>query len=287
MSRSGVRRDAVGRTLARLPAPVQTLLRLAFVATRVTAGPRSFLTYLRLSRIRRHVGSGGAVVRVRLRPLGGREVMLRPSTSDVDTVWGTFAGAYHRPPAELRDPRLIWDLGANIGLTMADLAQRFPAARIVGVELDHENAELARMNLAPWAARCEIVEAAVWPREGELRYERFAGATSGHRVIELPASSEAPGLGRAPAISPATLLERAGPGAIVDYAKIDIEGAERELLRNGSEWAPRVTAITVEVHAPYTVAECEDDLRALGYTTRVDRRHRACVTGLRTGDARL
>ena len=41
-------------------------------AARITQGPRSFATYLRLARIRRHTGSDGKVVRVRLRELGGR-----------------------------------------------------------------------------------------------------------------------------------------------------------------------------------------------------------------------
>ena len=243
------------------------------------------MTYLRLSRVRRHTGSGGRVVRLRLRPLGGREVLLRPSTSDADTVWGTFAGAYHLPPPEVSDPALIWDLGANIGLTMADMAVRHPAARIVGVELDHENAELARRNVAPWAERCQVIEAAVWPEDGELRYHRLAGGTAGHHVADLPDGSDDAGVVGAPAISLDTLLARSGPDAVVDYAKVDVEGAERQLLRGDAHWAARVRTITVEVHEPYTVAECEQDLRALGFRTRVDPRHWACVTGLRTGES--
>ncbi len=202
---SGARRDHLGRRLASLPAPVQTLLRLAFVAVRVTAGPRSFLTYLRLSRIRRHVGSGGQVVRMRLRPLGGRSVRLRPSTSDVDTVWGTFAGHYHLPPPEAGTPRLVWDLGANIGLTMADIAQRHPRARIVGVELDSENAALARANLEPWGERCEVIEAAVWPHDGDIRYLRLDGVTSGHHVTGAQLGDD-PGVTPVHAISPWSLL---------------------------------------------------------------------------------
>jgi len=287
VTRTGARRDRTGRALARLPAPIQGLLRLAFVATRVTAGPRSFLTYLRLSRIRRHEGSGGRVTRVRLRPLEGREVLLRPSTSDADTVWGTFAGRYHLPPPEMPDPLLIWDLGANIGLTMADMAVRFPRARIVGVELDRENAELARVNLAPWCDRCDVVHGGVWPRDGELRYRHFSGGTSGHHVADLPEVAEGPGVRVAPAISLGALLARAGPDAVVDYAKVDVEGAERELLREGTGWAPRVRTITVEVHEPYTIAECERDLRALGFTTRADPRHWACVVGVRTTEGPL
>jgi FkbM family methyltransferase len=280
---SGARRDRVGRLLASLSPQVQTLLRLAFVAARVTQGPRSLGTYVRLSRVRRHEGSGGRAVRVRLRPLGGRQVLLRPSTSDVDTVWGTFAGRYHRPPAEALAAgplRLIWDLGSNIGLTMADLAEAHPAARIVGVELDPENVALSRINLTPWADRCEVVEAAVWPSDGELRYVRLAGATSGHHVTGAELGAD-PAVASASAVSPETLLGLEGPDAVVDYVKVDIEGAERELLRERTDWARRVRSVNVEVHEPYTVQECRADLEQLGFEARVDPRHWACVIGVR------
>ena len=40
--------------------------------------------------------------------------------------------------------------------------------------------------------------------------------------------------------------------------------------------------MNVEVHEPYTIEECTEDLRALGFETRVDPRHWACVIGVRT-----
>ena len=39
--------------------------------------------------------------------------------------------------------------------------------------------------------------------------------------------------------------------------------------------------LTVEVHEPYTVEDCARDLEALGFETRVDPRHWACVIGVR------
>lgn len=282
MKRTGARRDPTGRLLASLPPSAQTLLRLAFVAARITSGPRSFATYVRLSRIRRHVGSAGRVVRLRLRPLGGREVLVRPSTSDVDTVWGTFAGQYHRPPQEATETgvRLVWDLGANIGLTMADLAERHPGARIVGVELDGENAALARTNVRPWGKRCEVIEAAVWPDDGEIRYVQLDGATAGHYVTNAPADAD-PAVTAAIALSPWSLLALHGPDAVVDFAKIDVEGAERELLTRNARWTSRVRTLAVEVHDPYTIEDCARDLEGLGFRTRVDPRHWACVIGVR------
>ncbi len=279
---SGARRDRTGRIAASLPAPLQTAARLAFVAARVTQGPRSFLTYLRLSRIGEHRGSGGRVVRIKLRELGGHAMAVRPSTSDVDTIWGTFAGRYHRPPPEVleRELRLIWDLGANIGLTMADLAVRHPRARVVGLEMDPENAALARENTAAWSGRCEVIEAAAWPSDGELSYVRLAGATSGHHVTAAEPGSD-PGVAVTDALSPFSLLALEGPDAVVDFAKIDIEGAELELLRRNSGWTRRVRSLAVEVHPPYTVADCQHDLRQLGFQTRTDPRHWACVIGVR------
>ena len=68
---------------------------------------------------------------------------LRPGTSDADVAADTL----------MRDldevdvlPRTILDLGSNIGLTIALYAAKFPAARILGVELDSSNLEIAHMN---------------------------------------------------------------------------------------------------------------------------------------------
>ena len=112
---------------------------MAYVGVRVTADRRSLRTFARLAGT--EDGARGCA-RLRLRPLGGHEILVRAGTSDLGTVWGTFARHYHLPPSELGDPDTIWDLGANIGLTVAHFAQLFPRARVIGVELDE-----ARLNM--------------------------------------------------------------------------------------------------------------------------------------------
>ena len=261
------------RHLRRLPQPVQRAVRLGYVGARVTADLQSLRRYARLSAISAHEGRREATVDLRLRPLGGRSIAVRPSTSDVDTVWGVFARHYHLPPAEIGEPRLILDLGANIGLTMADYAVRYPRARVVGVELDEVNAELARRNVAPWADRCLVENAAVWPTDGEAWYDPWPGGTATYR-----ATGAADGGTRVRAISMASLVGEHGP---VDFVKMDVEGAEGELLRDGSEWAARVRAIKVELHGSYTRDACQADLQRLGFEARVDPRHWACVEGIR------
>jgi FkbM family methyltransferase len=260
------------RALAALPDAVQDALRFAYVGARVTSDGRSLRTFVRLAR-GTSSGDSPSAAALRLRPLGGHEVVVRPGTSDLGTVWGTFARRYHLPPAELGTPRTIWDLGANIGLTMAHFACLFPLARVLGVELDANNVALARQNLAPWADRCEVIHGAVWRTDGEVYYGGWPAATSDYQVTG--AAEGVP----VRAVSLATLMrERGGP---VDYLKIDVEGAECDLLRDGTGWASEVRCLKVELHGDYSTGRCEADLRRLGFTTRPDPHHWACVVGLR------
>jgi FkbM family methyltransferase len=157
--------------------------------------------------------SGGAH-RVAVRRLGGREVVLRDGTSDAATAVSVFARLYHRPPPGV-EPALIWDLGANVGLTMADFGLRFPNAVIVGVEPDAGNVHSARRNIAFLGERAQLLQGAVWPVDGQVRLG--AGSEAGFRV-------EQDGGQTVPAISLNALLARTGPPGFV---KVDIEGSEQ------------------------------------------------------------
>jgi FkbM family methyltransferase len=188
-------------------------------------------------------------------------------------------GAYHLPPAQVRDPMSILDLGANIGLTVAHFAVIYPNARILGVELDEENAALAARNVAPWSPRVGIRHGAVWTHNGVVRYSARPGEEFGLRIAgggEERATDRS-----APAFALAGLVEQlAGPAGRVDYVKMDVEGAEAELLA-APGWSERVGHIMVEVHEPYTVERCSADLRRLGFVPKVESGHWACVSGSR------
>lgn len=216
---------------------------------------------------------------VALRTLGGRRALLRPGRSDGWVARETLPPAAHLPPREVdpRAARIVWDLGANVGLTAAHLATVLPSARVFAVELDAGNAAIAEQTLQGFGDRCDVQRAGVATEDGTLTYGSSDGTAVAFRVGE--------GSQTAPAVSLDGLLARSG--GPVDYVKMDIEGAEREVLRGNTSWAAHVRTIAVEVHPPYTPAECRADLASLGFVTRQPYRHPAregmpTVIGVRT-----
>ena len=231
----------------------------------MVSGPRDFAAYWRRDERA-----------IRVRALGGRPVTVRPDTSDRTVLREVIVSSAHLPP--ISDPRLIWDLGANIGVTVAHMAELFPAARVVGVEMEPGNASIARRNIEPWADRAEIVEATVWATDGEVQYSAQAGRQAGNHIAD----------GGGEVARAVSLNSLAAETGAPDYVKMDIEGAEREVLHTATDWAEHLPAIKVEVHGSYTVADCRADLERLGFTTREQpqpwwppSRGRPCVVGTR------
>jgi FkbM family methyltransferase len=243
------------------------------LAFRLIAGPHSLVDYLRLETR----WAPDVPVRVRVRPLGGREVWLRPDTTDAVTLRDTFRDGVN-VPAELASRSVRWalDLGANIGITVLQTAFLHPEAHVVAVELDPDNAELARRNCADLGDRVTILQGAVWTEDGEVAYERERGNEYGFRVVQ---GSSGPRTG---ALSTATIVSHVPPEERIDYVKMDIEGVEASLLAGeAAGWTERVDLIGLQVHDPYTLADCARDLAALGFRPRVEPRRTNYIVGAR------
>jgi FkbM family methyltransferase len=162
----------------------------------------------------------------------GREVILRPGSTDELVFKDTFIKQFHVPPEEI-DPPTVLDLGCNIGLTVAHYEVLWPNAEIIGVELDSENCLVARRN----CQRARIVNVAVAASSGRRNYSGaeewgFRVDPSGDRAVEACTLDQ--------------LIDLFGDD--VDFVKMDIEGSEWEVVTSSGDWPERVGSLLIEVH---------------------------------------
>lgn len=137
---------------------------------------------------------------------------------------------------ESRRPRIL-DSGANIGLASLYWSRAFPDVRITAFEPDPRLAALLRTNLASCAASdVEVIEAAVWHEAGSVGFA--AGSADAGRI-----RSDGDVL-TVRSVRLGDYLQE--PIALL---KLDIEGAETDVLRSCADQLGAVERIFVEFHS--------------------------------------
>jgi FkbM family methyltransferase len=173
-------------------------------------------------------------------------IRLRNATSDFAVFRQIFLRGQYALPA-VKTSMYVIDAGANIGLTSIYILSRNAEARLIAVEPDSENYAVARHNLSPYLDRCDLVHAALWPNETTLGVQRGVFRDGGHWATQTTSDChdcEETVTG----CTVRTLLRRFGFPCI-DLFKIDIEGAELHLFRDGdTSFLENTKCCVVECH---------------------------------------
>jgi len=138
------------------------------------------------------------------------------------------------------EPKTIVDAGAHIGLASLWFANRYPDATIIAIELEPANYEMLRRNTAH-CPNVHAVHAALWAKD-EPVHLTDPGRGSWGFVASTNGSGQP-----VPAVTIAGLMETFGLERI-DLLKLDIEGAERDVLTESGAWLPHVEAVVAELH---------------------------------------
>ncbi len=199
--------------------------------------------FTNMSSIRYSLASRGAVVEMNFRGRGkvGPTIRLRKGTTDLVVCKKIFLDLEYNLnfPNSLTS---IIDGGANIGAASIYLAEKFPHAKILAVEPDPENLILLKLNVASYP-NIKIYGNALWGVRKTVRLGRSVG-------FDSSAVTTSNALGTAYEVETVTIdyLLDENNFAKLNFLKLDIEGAERELFADCQTWIDRVEAIAVEVH---------------------------------------
>lgn len=183
-------------------------------------------------------------------------VMLRAGTSDPYVFNQIILRGEGDLDVEGPPPKLIVDAGANIGLTAIMLANRYPQAKVIAIECEPGNFELLKKNTRPYS-NITCVQKALWHLPGHVRIVDSQAQEWAFQVTQ--ASPDDPD-----AMETITVEEilRQSDADRIDLLKIDIEGAEIEVLGAGRSWLPKVRVLAVELHDRMR-AGCSDALEGL------------------------
>jgi FkbM family methyltransferase len=157
---------------------------------------------------------------------------------------GTYRGLLDNP----HNVQRIIDLGSNIGLSVVLFLCDYPNVEIVAVEPEQRNLDVLKENIKPYLAegrKVILYEAPVYSREMELTLYDPNTGSHGFRVT----SDEHIGnsIGKVDAVTLNGILKNMEWDS-VDMIKIDIEGAEFELLSENTEWLGKTKYLVIETH---------------------------------------
>jgi FkbM family methyltransferase len=176
---------------------------------------------------------------------------IRVRSSDADLFREIFCDHDFSCIDDLQNPGLILDCGANVGYTAAYFLSRFPTAFVIAVEPDAGNFALLQANLAPYAGRCTLINSAIWSRRTGLRLSEVPFRDGREWSVSVREAQP----GEPAQMQAVTLNEIVAESKFdrISLLKIDIEGAEKEVLSGALEpWLSKTDVLTIELHD----AEC-------------------------------
>lgn len=161
--------------------------------------------------------------------VGVREIFVEDEYDILDTLLKDVAAPF------------VLDLGANIGGFALRAFRRWPKATIISVEAAPDTFEILERNrrLNPdlnWHG----VQAGIWKSDGGLVLDR-RNISIGHRVTERQEGE------RIRSLTLASLLGEVG-WEDIDLIKMDIEGAEAEVVPTVPDILARTSVLIIEVH---------------------------------------
>lgn len=145
----------------------------------------------------------------------------------------------YRFKADTDTPYII-DCGANIGLSVLYFKWLYPKAKVLAFEPDGDNLVILQKNVESYGmSDITVRQQAVWTKEGHISFQASGSQASKISLSDTPDTQTI----NIPCTRLASLLQQK-----VDFLKMDIEGAEYEVLKDCKDDLANVQHLFVEYH---------------------------------------
>lgn len=186
------------------------------------------------------------LLRVQVRSI---PIFVRPCTPDLPIAQISFAGEFDAAIAAATPLKhhFIIDGGGYIGTAAIMLAKAFPDATIVSLEPSRENFAVLAINVAAYP-NVIALNVALGPAEGATWLVDRGTSELGFSTVQQSADCAMPTrLHEVPVTTVPDLMRRFHASGI-DLLKLDIEGAEHDLLQGRPDWIDNTRVILAELH---------------------------------------
>jgi FkbM family methyltransferase len=176
-------------------------------------------------------------------------IFVRPCTPDLAVASISFAGEFDAAIAAARPLRhgFIIDAGGYIGTAAIMLARAFPEATIISLEPSRDNFAMLAMNVRDYP-NVVALNLALGSTAGSTQLVDRGTGEVGFSIVQAPADSVAPSRLHEVAVTTVPdLMTRFGASG-VDFLKLDIEGAEHDLLTGQPSWLDATRVVFAELH---------------------------------------
>jgi FkbM family methyltransferase len=141
-------------------------------------------------------------------------------------------------------PKIIVDVGANIGLSAIFFANRYPSAKIVAIEPEDSNFAMLERNVRGYK-QITPIHAAIWTNEGIIHLSTPTEERGHWDKWGITVSED----GRGQEVRAVSLRYLMGQLNLpkIDLLKMDVEGSEIEIFST-CDWLPLINVLVVETH---------------------------------------
>lgn len=143
------------------------------------------------------------------------------------------------------DPKIIFDCGANIGLSTLYFRRQFPNAVIISIEPEMSNFNMLMKNTRDYN-KINCLHAAVWSKNTKVNIIDIGEGVASFITNELENTGNI--IEKITAVTISEIMAKFDV-SFIDLIKMDIEGSEYELFDYKPEdWTVRINMLAVELH---------------------------------------